>query len=108
MQEIFQNYSPKVQPISVDEAFLDITGMERLNDDPIELLQRLKNEMWDKMKLTCSVGVAPTRYLAKLASGLNKPNGLTIMDREKFKEVFFPKPLLHPCWCLVMTRLSRA
>jgi len=93
LQKIFERYTPRVQPISVDEAFLDLTGTERMYNSPIELIQVMKNEIWERMRLTCSVGLAPTRYLAKLASGLNKPNGLTIMNRERFGEIFFPKPV---------------
>ncbi|MEE9441838.1 MAG: DNA polymerase IV [candidate division Zixibacteria bacterium] len=93
LQKIFELYSPRVQPISIDEAFLDISGADRLYDGPVELIQKMKNEIWEKMKLTCSVGIAPTRYLAKLASGINKPNGLTIMNQDRFKEIFYPKPV---------------
>lgn len=93
LQKIFELYSPRVQPISIDEAFLDLTGADRIYDGPVELVQKMKNEIWEKMKLTCSVGIAPTRYLAKLSSGLNKPNGLTVMNKEKFKEVFYSKPV---------------
>ncbi|MFH1701523.1 MAG: DNA polymerase IV [Candidatus Zixiibacteriota bacterium] len=93
LQKIYESYSPLVQPISIDEAFLDITGADRLYDGPVELIQKMKNEIWEKMKLTCSVGIAPTRYLAKLSSGINKPNGLTVMNQEKFKEVFYSKPV---------------
>jgi DNA polymerase-4 len=53
----------------------------------------MKEEIARELRLTCSVGIAPSKYLAKMASGLNKPNGLTVMDREKFREVFFPKPV---------------
>ncbi len=93
LNSIFERYTPLVQPISVDEAFLDISGTERTYEDPIKLVQDMKNEIWEKMHLTCSVGISPTRYLAKLGSGLNKPNGMTILDREKFKEVYFPRPV---------------
>ncbi|MCK5126751.1 MAG: DNA polymerase IV [candidate division Zixibacteria bacterium] len=93
LQSIFERYTPMVQPISVDEAFLDISGTERKYNNPIDLVQEMKNEVWEKLHLTCSVGVSPTRYLAKLGSGLNKPNGLTILDHEKFREQFFPRPV---------------
>ena len=93
LQSIFERYTPLVQPISVDEAFMDISGTERSYASPMALIQAMKNEIWEKMRLTCSVGVAPTRYLAKLGSGLNKPNGLTVLDQEKFREVFYPRPV---------------
>ncbi len=93
LQTIFEKYTPVVEPCSVDEAFLDITGAERHFGGAVELVQALKAEIKEKMNLTCSVGIAPSKYLAKMASGLNKPDGLTIMDRERFKRVFFPQPV---------------
>lgn len=93
LQAIFERYTPQVQPISVDEAFLDITGTSRRYPDPMDLVVAMKNEIWEKMRLTCSVGMAPTRYLAKLGSGLNKPNGITILDQEKFRDVYYPRPV---------------
>lgn len=93
LQKIFEQYSPIVEPISVDEAFLDITGTERLFGGPEALVAAMKQDVWAKMKLTCSVGIAPGKYLAKLASGLNKPDGLTVLDRDRFKIVFYPRPV---------------
>lgn len=91
LQKIFEKYSPQVQPVSVDEAFLDLTGTDRIYGGAIEMVMAMKNEIWSTLQLTCSVGISPSRYLAKLASGLDKPNGLTILDRDKFKKVFFPR-----------------
>lgn len=93
LHNIFEKYSPIVEPCSVDEAFLDITGTERLKGGPVELVMAMKDEIWERMHLSCSVGIAPSKYLAKMASGLNKPNGLTVMDQDKFREVFYPKPV---------------
>lgn len=91
LQKIFEKYSPKVQPVSVDEAFLDMTGTKRMHGGVVEMVMAMKNEIWSTLQLTCSVGISPSRYLAKLASGLDKPNGVTVMDRDKFKTVFFPR-----------------
>lgn len=93
LQKIFERYSPTVEPFSVDEAFLDITGTEKLYGSPELLVGTMKKEIREMMGLTCSVGIAPSKYLAKLASGINKPDGLTVMDRQYFKELFFPKPV---------------
>ncbi len=93
LQEIFQRYSPIVEPFSVDEAFLDITGTYHLHGGPEALVARMKAEIQTEMKLTCSVGIAPGKYLAKMASGLNKPNGTTIMDHDRFREYFYDKPV---------------
>jgi len=91
--KIFGKYSPRVEPISVDEAFLDITGTERLHGGTLELVSRMKRDILEETNLTCSVGIAPGKYLAKLASGLNKPDGITVMDREIFKNLFYDKPV---------------
>ena len=76
---IFKNYSPDIQQISVDEAFIDLTGTEKLFGDPVETAKKLKAEVLEKTGLTVSVGLASTKYCAKIASGLKKPDGLTVV-----------------------------
>ena len=76
IMSIFSEYSPDVRQISIDEAFLDMTGTERLFGDGIECAQKLKKEVFEKTGLNVSVGIARTMYLAKISSGLKKPNGL--------------------------------
>ena len=93
LQEIFERYTPMVEPFSIDEAFLDITGTERLYGGPEELAQAMKQEIKDRLRLTCSMGIAPSKYLAKLASGVQKPDGMTVMDRSVFRGIFFPRPV---------------
>ena len=73
---IFARYSPLVEPLSIDEAFLDITGMELLAPSPRALAEKLKAEIREKTGLVASVGIAPNKFLAKLASDLEKPDGL--------------------------------
>ena len=72
---IFQRYSPDVQQMSVDEAFIDLTGTERLFGPPEETARAIKEEVRTQTGLTVSVGMASNRYLAKIASGLQKPDG---------------------------------
>ncbi len=93
LQAIFEKYTPIVEPCSVDEAFMDITGAFRRFGGPVELVLAMKQEIAEKLHLTCSVGISPSKYLAKMASGLNKPNGLTVMDQDKFRDVFYPRPV---------------
>lgn len=76
IMERFSNYSPVVQAISVDEAFLDMTGTERLMGPPRESALRLKQEIRDTTGLTISVGIGTSRFIAKLASDVDKPDGL--------------------------------
>jgi DNA polymerase-4 len=93
LQKIFEKYTPVVEPCSVDEAFLDITGTERHHGGPLPLVKAMKEEIKSRLNLTCSVGIAPSKYLAKMASDQNKPDGITVMDQARFKRVFFPQPV---------------
>lgn len=93
LQKIFANYAPKVQPISVDEVVMDITGCYRIFGTVENLVAQMKAQVKKELSLSCSVGVAPVRILAKMASGENKPDGLTIIDVEDYKKMFYPKPV---------------
>ncbi len=73
----FVDYSPSVQAISIDEAFLDMTGTERLMGPAREIAARLKRDVLDTTQLTISVGIGSSRFIAKLASDVDKPDGLT-------------------------------
>ncbi len=90
LMKIFYHFTPLVQPFSIDEAFLDITGCQRLLGTPYQIAQKLKNEIKNKLGLSCSVGIAPNKLLAKLASSLNKPDGLTIISKDKVKTILYP------------------
>lgn len=76
IMEIFSHYSDKVQQISIDEAFLDMSGIQRLYHSAKEAALKLKAEVKEQTGLTISVGIAPSRYLAKMASDYQKPDGL--------------------------------
>lgn len=76
---IFEKITPLVEPVSVDEAFLDITGSQRLFGTPEEIASTLKKDIKEQTGLTASVGIAPTKFVAKLASDLEKPDGLVII-----------------------------
>ena len=87
VMQIFSNYSPFVIQMSIDEAFIDMTGSEKLFGPPQKAAQKLKDEVFKKTGLTVSVGVSSSMYVAKIASGLSKPDGLTVVndgDEEKF------------------------
>lgn len=77
---ILRQFSPLVEPVSIDEAFLDITGCEKLIGTPEHTAQKIKTEIFNQLALTCSVGGAPVRFLAKIASDMNKPDGMTIIS----------------------------
>ncbi len=76
IMKIFDDYTPRVQQISVDEAFLDMSGTERLFGDPEKTALRLKEQVSSSTGLTLSIGIAPNKYVAKMASEYDKPDGL--------------------------------
>ncbi|TWU51950.1 DNA polymerase IV [Rubripirellula reticaptiva] len=75
VRAIFCRYTPLVQPLSLDEAFLDVTGSERLFGPAATIGRRIKDEIRKELDLTASVGVAPLKFVAKIASDVNKPDG---------------------------------
>ena len=77
--EVFSRYSPYVEGVSIDEAFLDITGTVHLHGSPAALGEALRAEIRRECGVTCSVGIAPNRLLAKIGSEEHKPDGLTLM-----------------------------
>ena len=87
IMEVFHNFTPFVQPLSCDEAFLDVTGSIHLFGDGPEIGRKIKAAILEKTGLTCSVGVAPNLFLAKIASDMNKPDGLTLVP---FSEKLIP------------------
>jgi DNA polymerase-4 len=78
-----RNFSPLVEPVSIDEAYVDITGCQRLHGEPRQMACSIKNRIHSLTGLTCSVGVAPNKFLAKIASDLEKPDGLTVIEPEQ-------------------------
>lgn len=87
VREIFYKYTPVVQPISVDEAFLDVTEVLYMhNNDHILLAKKIKNEIKDTLKITCSIGIATNKVCAKIGSKFNKPDGITLVPFGKERE----------------------
>ena len=87
IMDIFRTYSPDMEQMSVDEAFIDLTGTERLFGKPSETAMKLKRDVQEKIGLTVSCGLASTKYIAKLASEINKPDGFFEVahgDEERF------------------------
>lgn len=83
---IVKQYSPNVKILSIDEAYLDLTGIARDYQDAELIAYEIKDEIYASESITCSIGIAPTRILAKIASGYNKPNGLTIIQPFEIKQ----------------------
>lgn len=80
IMSVLKAFSPLVEPISIDEAFVDIGGCRRLHGSPRRTAQAIKDKIYERVGLTCSVGVAPSKFLAKIASDLDKPDGLTVIS----------------------------
>lgn len=80
--EMLRQYTPLVEVFSIDEAFLDLTGSLRLFGNADAIAREIKSRILDRFGLTCSIGIAPNKLLAKLASDLQKPDGLTIIPPE--------------------------
>lgn len=93
VMRLLSSYSPDVQQISVDEAFIDLTGTERLFGEPRQTALRLKAEIKEKTGLTASIGLASTKYCAKIASGMKKPDGLTVVPPGTESEFICALPL---------------
>ncbi|MDI6783538.1 MAG: DNA polymerase IV [bacterium] len=93
MMAILRQYSPLVEPISLDEAFVDLTGTERLFGPPAETAKQIKLRIKTEMNLTASVGLASNKFLAKVASELEKPDGLVIFTPEQEKDILWKLPL---------------
>ena len=86
VMEILRAISPVVEQVSIDEAFVDLTGTERLHGPPYALSRRIKSLVRENGSLTCSIGIAPNKFLAKIASDYKKPDGLTIIEQEQVKD----------------------
>ncbi len=93
VREILRAASPRVEPLSIDEAFLDLTGIAPDLAGGASIARRLKEEIRAKERLTCSVGVAPNKFLAKLASDLEKPDGLVVFPLEDVEGRLWPMPV---------------
>ncbi len=79
IREIFQRYTPLVEPLSIDEAFLDVAGSTRLFGDAAAIARQVKNDILTQLQLTASVGIAPNKFVAKIASDLKKPDGFVMV-----------------------------
>ncbi|MDX6489667.1 MAG: polymerase, partial [Gaiellaceae bacterium] len=88
---VFEDTTPLVEGLSIDEAFLDVSGMRRLAGSPMEIAVRLKREVRERVGLPITVGVARTKFLAKVASGVAKPDGLLAVP--PYRELAFLHPL---------------
>ena len=93
IMEIISHFSPLMEQISIDEAYIDIRGCERLFGSPEQIALAVKNKIKKDLSLTCSVGIAPIKFLAKIASDINKPDGLTHIKAHQVENFIFTLPI---------------
>ncbi|MEP7021185.1 MAG: DNA polymerase IV [Pseudonocardiales bacterium] len=90
---ILRDVTPLVEPLSLDEAFLDVAGSVRLHGRPVVIAAAIRARISDELALTCSVGVAPTKFVAKLASARCKPDGLLVIPIDEVLNFLHPLPV---------------
>ena len=93
VMQIFESFTPYVEPLSLDEAFMDVTGAQRLLGTPREIGQAIRKRVQDECGITCSVGIASNKFIAKLASGHCKPNGLLEIPDDRVISFLHPLPV---------------
>jgi len=91
--DVFADTTPLVEGISIDEAFLDVGGLARLAGPPVDIAARLRRAVRDRVGLAITVGVARTKFLAKVASGVAKPDGLLVVPPDRELEFLHPLPV---------------
>jgi DNA polymerase IV len=91
--EVFHRFTPLVEALSIDEAFLDVTGSQCLFGPPEKMAWTIKQAVREETGLTVSAGVAPSKFVAKIASDLHKPDGLTVVPQDRVREFLDPLPI---------------
>ena len=91
--EVFEQTAPIVEGLSIDEAFLDVRGLERISGRPIEIAAKLRKDVARRVGLPITVGVARTKFLAKVASGVAKPDGLLVVPADRELDFLHPLPI---------------
>jgi len=93
VREILRDYTPLVEPLSLDEAFLDVTGSDKIHGSAVEIGRKIKDRIREELQLVASVGVAPNKFLAKIASDQDKPDGFTVVASDGIAEFLAPLPI---------------
>ena len=91
-REIFLRFTDQVEPFGLDEAWLDCTGSRMMYGDGLTIAKKISDTIKDELGITCSIGVSWNKTLAKLGSDYKKPDAITVINRENFKDIVFPLP----------------
>ncbi len=93
IHSVFARFTPQIEPLALDEAFLDASASRRLFGEPLAVAKRIKTEIKRELGLVASVGVAPNKFVAKLASDLHKPDGLVVVEPHEVLDFLAPLPV---------------
>ncbi len=90
---VISGFSPLVEQVSIDEAYVDIKGCEKLFGPPEAMAEKIRGAIFEEICLTCSIGIAPVKFLAKIASDMDKPNGITLIPKHKMERFIAALPI---------------
>ncbi len=93
IREIFYRYTPLIEPLALDEAFLDASASEKLFGSSEQIAKRIKQEIKTELKLTASIGIAPNKFIAKIASDIQKPDGFVVVRENEIQAFLDPLPI---------------
>ena len=93
IHEIFNRYTPEIEPLSLDEAFLDVSGSLKLFGSAAEIAKRIKDDIKQELQLVVSAGIAPNKFVAKIASDIDKPDGFVVIEENDMQNFLDPLPV---------------
>ncbi|AZK44317.1 DNA polymerase IV [Erysipelothrix piscisicarius] len=106
---LIRSYSSLMQPASIDECYVDMTEVIKNYEKPLDLAVEIQQKVWDELKLPISIGVAPNKFLAKMASDMQKPRGITVLRIREVPQKLWPLPieLMHGIGNKTVPRLKK-
>ena len=93
IHEIFNRYTPEIEPLSLDEAFLDVSGSLKLFGSAAKIAKRIKDDIKRELQLVVSAGIAPNKFVAKIASDFDKPDGFVVVEEKDMQDFLDPLPV---------------
>ncbi|GGE54168.1 DNA polymerase IV [Priestia taiwanensis] len=107
MFQYLYTITPLVQPVSIDEGYMDITDCQHLGS-PLEIAERIQKDLLEQFQLPCSIGIAPNKFLAKMASDMKKPLGITVLRKRDVQHVLWPQEvgIMHGVGKATATKLN--